>query len=99
MQLHAGQAIMRRGARSAGSAACPLHRHLRQRVFEVAENRTAATRPLHLSGQLLAYCASQRCIRRTPVGRGEANKVGVRYTFNCVLWFNHFERQLAAEAV
>jgi hypothetical protein len=47
----------------------------------------------------VAHCASKRCIRRTPVGRGEANKVGVRYTFNCVLWFNHFERQLAASCV
>jgi hypothetical protein len=34
--------------------------------------------------------------RRTPVSRGQANKVGVRYAFKCVPWFNHFERRLSA---
>ncbi len=30
-----------------------------------------------------------------PAG-GEPNKFGVRYTLNCVLWFNDFEHLLAA---
>ena len=28
--------------------------------------------------------------------RGWPNKTGVRYTFNCVLWFSNFEHLLAA---
>ena len=46
-----------------------------------------------------------RCWPTAPVGgassnpgwrRGQADKFGVRYTFNCVLWFNIFEHLLAA---
>jgi hypothetical protein len=38
-------------------------------------------------------------LNRTSASGDQAKKVGVRYTFNCVLWFRKFEQQLSAEVV
>ena len=47
----------------------------------------------------LADRASERCIVEPRLAEATAKKVGVRYTFNCVLWFRKFVHLLSASCV